>query len=97
MKVSVIMAVINIMEKIIDVKMEKYMPDSGCCNCETCFNDVKCIALNKLPSKYVNTPKGELFGRVEQIMLRQNSVDLDFAVLTAIDVVKSEPRCGGTG
>jgi len=87
------MAIINIMEKIVDVKLEKYLPESGCCSCETCIDDIKCLALNKMPSKYVNTPKGELFSRVDQIMLRQNSVDLDFAVITAIDMVKESPRC----
>ena len=89
------MAIINIMEKIVDMKLEKYMPDSGACDCEVCVADIKCLALNKLPSKYVNTPKGELFSRVDQIMLRQNSVDLDFAVIQAIDTVKESPRCGG--
>jgi competence protein ComFB len=86
------MALINIMEKIIDMKLESYMPDSGCCECENCLNDVKCLALNKLPPKYVSTHKGELFSRVDQTMLRQSSVDIDFAVIKAIDFVKEHPR-----
>ncbi|MCL2071412.1 MAG: late competence development ComFB family protein [Oscillospiraceae bacterium] len=88
------MAIINIMEKIVDSKIATYMSGHDGCNCETCLNDIKCIALNKLPSKYVNTSKGELFSRVDQIMLRQNSVDLDFAVMKAIEIVKANPRCG---
>jgi competence protein ComFB len=85
--------IINIMEKIVDVKLEAYLPGSGCCNCETCVEDIKCLALNKMQPKYVNTHKGELFSRVDQTMLRQNSVDVDIAVMNAIDMVKSKPRC----
>jgi competence protein ComFB len=88
------MAVINVMEKIVEAKMETYMSDYDGCKCESCVQDIKCLALNGLPSKYVNTPQGELFSRVDQIMLRQNSVDVDFAVMKAIDIVKSSPRCG---
>jgi competence protein ComFB len=87
------MAVINIMEKIVEAKMDTYMVDYDGCGCETCKDDIKCIALNKMPSKYVNTPMGELFSRVDQIMLRQNSVDLDFAVIKAIEIVQKSPRC----
>jgi competence protein ComFB len=84
---------INIMEKVIDSKLEVYLPDSGCCSCPICVGDIKCLALNKLPPKYVNTHQGELFTRVDQVMLRQNSVDVDFVVLNAIERVKEKPRC----
>jgi competence protein ComFB len=93
MRFSKIMAIMNVMEKIVDMKLEKYLPDSGCCTCALCTDDIKCLALNKMPSKYVNSPQGELFSKVDQTMLRQNSVDLDFAVIAAIDVVKKGPRC----
>ena len=86
------MAIFNIMEMVVDNKMDTYIPKSGCCDCEQCLEDVKCLALNKLLPKYVNTPKGELFSRVDQVMQRQNSVDVDFAVMNAIDFVKEHPR-----
>ncbi|MCL2755375.1 MAG: late competence development ComFB family protein [Oscillospiraceae bacterium] len=81
------------MEKIVQQKLEAYLPDSGCCACDMCAGDIMCLALNKLPPKYVNTHKGELFSRVDQIMLRQNSVDIDFAVINAIEQIKDNPRC----
>jgi competence protein ComFB len=87
------MAIVNVMEKIVDMKMETYMKDIEGCRCEVCLEDIRCLVLNKLPSKYVNSPKGELFSKVDQIMLRQNSVDLDFAVLNAIEIVAKSPRC----
>ena len=80
-------------EKIVDLRLEKYLPTSGCCDCEMCVEDIKCLTLNKLPPKYVSTPKGELFSKVDQLMLRQNNVDVDIAVMNAIDLVKNSPRC----
>ncbi|MCL1904371.1 MAG: late competence development ComFB family protein [Oscillospiraceae bacterium] len=81
------------MERIVEAKIETYMPEYEGCSCETCINDIKCLALNKLPSKYVNSQEGELFSRVDQVMFRQNCVDLDIAVVSAIEAVKSKPRC----
>ena len=86
-------ALTNIMERVVQSKLETYLPDSGCCSCDICVGDIKCLALNKLPPKYVNTPKGELFSKVDQLMLRQNSIDVDFVVINAIDRVKDNPRC----
>jgi len=88
------MGIVNVMEKIVDAKLETYMKKSDGCTCENCKNDIKCIALNKLPAKYVNSHEGELYSRVDQVMLRQNSVDLDIAVINAMEVVQSNPRCG---
>jgi len=87
------MAICNIMEKIVDAKLETYMKTSKGCSCEECFNDIKCLALNKLPPKYVNSHKGELFSKVDQVMLRQNSVDTDIAIIGAMELVQSSPRC----
>ncbi|MCL2634967.1 MAG: late competence development ComFB family protein [Oscillospiraceae bacterium] len=86
------MMLVNIMEMIVDAKIANYLPDMDCCQCEECVLNIKCLALNKLPPKYVSTHKGELFSRVDQTMLRQSSVDIDFAVIQAIDFVKANPR-----
>jgi len=85
--------IVNIMEKLVDAQLEMYIKDLEGCSCETCVNDIKCLALNQLPSKYVNTYEGELFSRVDQIMLRQNTVDLNLAVINAIEIVQKSPRC----
>lgn len=86
------MALVNIMEMLVEAKVEKYTGEMECCTCEMCINDIKCLALNRLSPKYVSTRKGELFSRVDQTMLRQSSVDIDFAVIQAIDFVKAHPR-----
>jgi len=86
------MALVNIMEMMVEAKLEKYLSEMECCTCDVCMNDIKCLALNRLSPKYVSTRKGELFSRVDHSMLRQSSVDIDFAVIQAIEFVKAHPR-----
>lgn len=86
------MAIINIMEKMVDIRFADHSKAMNFCTCERCAEDVKCIALNKLPPKYVTSNKGELFFRTEQQMVRQNMMDIDIAVINAIESVKKRPR-----
>ena len=86
------MAFINMMEKMVDIRMEERMKNSSCCKCEQCIEDIKCIALNNLPPKYVSTSQGELFSKIDQQMVRQNVLDIDVAVINAIEYVDKRPR-----
>jgi competence protein ComFB len=64
----------------------------GVCKCELCIEDMQCLALNKLPTKYVSTSKGELFSKIDQQMIFQNKTDIDFAIFNAIEFVNHRPR-----
>lgn len=86
------MAFLNMMEKVVEIRMEEHMKRSNCCTCEMCREDIKCIALNNLPPKYVSTSKGELFSRIDQQMNRQSIMDIDIAVINAVEFVKKKPR-----
>lgn len=86
------MAFINMMEKMVDFRMEEHFKKSDCCKCELCHEDIKCIALNNLPPKYASTSKGELFSKVQQQMDRQHIMDIDVAVINAIEFVRKKPR-----
>jgi len=86
------MAFINMMEKLVEIRLDERMKVSGACNCEQCREDIKCIALNNLPPKYVSTPKGELFSKIDQQMIRQNVLDIDVAVINAMEFVNKNPR-----
>jgi len=87
------MAFINMMEKMVDIRIdERYKVDKDHCECEQCREDIKCIALNNLPPKYVSTSKGELFSKIDQQMVRQNVLDIDMAVISAMEFVKKNPR-----
>ncbi|MCL2077626.1 MAG: late competence development ComFB family protein [Oscillospiraceae bacterium] len=86
------MAFINMMEKMVELRMEERYKSEEYCSCEQCIEDIKCIALNNLPPKYVSTTKGELFTKIDQQMVRQNVLDIDVAVINAIEYVTKRPR-----
>ena len=62
------MALINVMEKVVDDKLEEMLKTENCCQCERCIEDMKAIALNKLPAKYVSTHNGELFSKLDAML-----------------------------
>lgn len=84
------MALINMMERFVDEKLEEMLAGENCCKCERCVEDMRAIALNKMPAKYVSTRNGELFSKAES-KVRQNSVDMNIAVAYAIDCVSKHP------
>ncbi len=84
------MAIINVMEKFINERLDDMLSAEDCCKCERCVDDMKAIALNKLPAKYVSTHNGELFSKLEA-SIRQNAVDINIAVAAAIDAVSKRP------
>ena len=47
---------INVMEVLVDEKMERYVRMFGLCRCPRCLADVKALALTNLPTKYVVLP-----------------------------------------
>lgn len=84
------MALVNVMEGIIDEKLEQMLKEEDCCKCERCLEDMKAMALNQLPAKYVSTRNGELFSKLNSLM-RQNSIDINVAVSYAIKTVSERP------
>ena len=86
------MAVINVMEQMVSNKMKDHLDKADCCKCEKCVDDMMAIALNNLPPKYVSTPRGEFFSRVGSSLEKQNSMDIEFAVVSAIEFVSNHPH-----
>ena len=86
------MPIFNVMEHMVDAKLAELLPKSNCCKCEKCTDDIRALALNRLPSKYVSTDAGELFTRVNSSMEQQSSLDINFAVYSAIEFVSSHPH-----
>lgn len=84
------MALVNMMERFVDEKLDAMLANENCCKCERCLEDMKAIALNKLPAKYVSTHNGELFSKLDST-IRQNCVDLNIAVAAAIEAVSKNP------
>ena len=84
------MALVNMMEKFVDEKLAVMLESESCCKCDRCIEDMKAIALNRLPAKYVSTHNGELFSKLDST-IRQNSVDINFAIAHAIECVSKKP------
>ena len=83
---------INMMEHFVDERVSELLAHYDCCKCEICVEDIKAYALNRLPAKYVSTVNGELFTRITQELECQPIVDLDVAIIKAIQHVSSNPR-----
>lgn len=84
------MSIINVMEVFVSERLDEMLLAENCCKCDRCIDDMKAIALNKLPSKYVSSHNGELFSKLDA-SIRQNAVDINIAVAAAIDAVSKRP------
>lgn len=85
------MALINMTEQIVRERLTELLKDVDCCKCEQCFNDMLALALNDLKPQYVNSAKGELFSKLNSTKY-QKSVDIDIAIVKAINVISKNPR-----
>ena len=86
------MALVNVMENIVRARLKELLKsEPECCQCSKCYNDMMAIALNKLEPMYVNSKAGELFSKLNTVTF-QKTVDIDIAVTSAINTVKSYPH-----
>ncbi len=76
----------NILEEMVDFRVDDLMQKSGICCCTRCRADVVTYALNHLPPKYVVSIGGEIFTRVH-INQVQFQADVTAAILVAIEKV----------
>lgn len=86
------MEVRNHMEYVVNHMLDsvlKLHPDV--CKCERCVSDIKAIALNSLPPKYVATEKGEVFTKANELTI-QFEADVIRALVEAIGKVKGKPN-----
>lgn len=83
----------NIMESLVKQRLDDLLRnDDDICKCETCLDDVRCLALNRLQPKYVSSDKGNLFSMANQLLESQHKTDVDFAIIYAVTKVKERPR-----
>ncbi|MBR5967245.1 MAG: late competence development ComFB family protein [Lachnospiraceae bacterium] len=69
----------NIMEDMVERKLDSMMPQLDVCSCEICRTDILCYALNRLKPKYVATSQGELLSKIDSL-----SATFDIAIITQI-------------
>jgi len=86
------MNVINTMEPIIQSLFTEYIKQSPlACNCERCQVDVKVIALNRLPARYVSSLRGEVFMKT-QLLNPQLRSDVMRELAHAAEIVANNPH-----
>jgi len=61
------------------------------CKCNKCILDIKAIALNLLPTRYVVSETGALYKKIEEMGM-QLQVDVTAALVESIEQVNTYPR-----
>lgn len=82
---------INVMERLANEKVDKYIGLFGLCTCARCRRDVLALTLNVLPSKYVVMPEWEFSIRFDMYANRYSSA-LTAELLRACKEVMDNPR-----
>lgn len=60
------------------------------CKCSKCVLDIKALALNKLPSRYIVTSSGEIFKKLDELN-KQYYADTVAAIVSAAMLVNQKP------
>jgi competence protein ComFB len=82
---------VNMMERVVELKLLELMKKSDVCCCEKCCADVRAIALNSLPPKYVVTREGEAMTEFD-LMTSQMQAVVVSELLIAVEKVRRNPR-----
>ena len=86
------MLLTNYMEEVVDRTLEEILAHrEDICTCERCILDIKALALNHLPPKYVVTDKGYIYTKVNELV-SQFKADITVAVTNAIKIIRKNPR-----
>ena len=82
---------LNVMELLVEERLEKYVRLFGLCSCPRCLADVRALALSRLPAKYVVLP-----ATVVRPMMSLYQAKFDAAVIAqviqACKAVMEHPR-----
>ena len=82
----------NYMEEVVDRTIEEILaPREDICKCERCILDIKALALNHLPPKYVVTDMGYVYTKVNELE-NQFKADITVAVTNAMKIIRKNPR-----
>lgn len=81
----------NFYERLVEENLNTLISDPDAILTEEEFEDVACVALNKLPPRYIKHDVDVLFfvSEQEQCDMRNKTI---MAIKEAIDFVKSHPR-----
>lgn len=81
----------NVMQLLVEESAEKYMKMFGVCDCPRCRADVRAIALNNLPPKYVVMKPEDHIPRIT-LYEQQSAAEVTAHLLRACSQVAESPR-----
>jgi competence protein ComFB len=82
----------NYMEEATDSTIEEILARrDDVCKCDRCKMDIKALALNHLPPKYVVTDRGYVYTKVNELE-NQFTADITVAVTNALKIIRDNPR-----
>ena len=85
------LVVLNVMEKLVELKVPRYIKMFGLCSCERCAADVRALTLTNLQPHYLVVPRSDAQAMITIFESRFNSTI--FAQLTrSCKVVMDHPR-----
>lgn len=86
------MKVKNYMEIVVNNFLEDILENyQDLCHCEKCIADIKAIALNSLPPKYVASEVGEVYSKIDALSI-PFEVNIINTIIKAINIVKESPK-----
>ncbi len=82
----------NYMEEAVDTTLEEILAKKDdVCKCDRCKLDIKALALNHLPPKYVVTDIGYVYTKANELAA-QFKTDITVAITNALKTVSKNPR-----
>lgn len=88
------MSIHNVMEEIVSEVLDKYKENLQLtCECERCFDDIKAIALNNLPARYIVQMEHRPYVRAPYTTDRQGVTTIVSTVTQAAGIVSKSPHC----
>jgi len=81
----------NYTEDVVRHYIDKWLPQSGVCQCENCRMDIMAIMLNKLPCHYVVSDQGSVYAQLQEFD-PQYKANVTAIMTTAIEIVKKNPH-----
>lgn len=82
---------INIMEMLVESKVDEYMQHFKMCTCERCRMDVIALSLTRMSAKYVVGREHELIPRLSVYESRY-SAEISTQVMSACSIVRDNPH-----
>lgn len=81
----------NIMEIIVEEKVDGLLRNTDCCGCARCKEDIISMALNRIPPHYVSSDKGTLYAKAQML---SNEMDIEIVkqIAVAMRIVSENPH-----